>query len=1023
MNANNENTSAGHAGGASRWRASFFSSLRCRLLLLVLLAIIPALGLSLYTAMEFHRDAAADAHRDALRLARHAAARQNDLINEAHQLLVRLSKKPEVWNAGTTACHAELAGLLAHNPRYANIGIVRPDGELFCSAVPLGARINVAERAFFQRAVETRDFAIGEYRVGQVTGKPSVHFAYPVLDAAGKLHVILFVALDLDWLNQFAAHAELPPGSTLTVIDRRGTILVRQPDPEKWIGRALPESPMIKEVLQQRAEGVTESAGSDGVRRLYAFTPLYGNGESAGAYVCVGIPTSVAFAEANRIVLRNLLLIAAVTIFMLVITHAAVETFIRRRLDPLLAATQQLTRGELAARTGLTSGPVEFVQIARAIDQMAESLRQRETEHRQTLQSLRESEGLFRALSAHSPLGVFMTDTEGHVTYLNARSRQIFGITLMESMGEGWAKRVHADDRQRVLSTWFSFVTEGGDYHLEYRVQSSPDQTHWVETQAAPMRTEDGKLIGYVGTVTDVTERKQAEEALRQSEERNRSIVETARDAIFTISPDGVFTSLNPAFETITGWSQTEWIGKPFGPLVHRDDFPLAMEMFARVMNGEKPPTFELRVRAKNDQRVTVELTVTPQMQDGKVLGVFGIARDTTERKQLEEQLRQAQKMEAVGRLAGGVAHDFNNVLTAITGYSELLLRRLPEDDPHRRSVEEIHKAGNRAASLTRQLLTFSRKQVVQPKVLDLDSVVGDIEKMLRRLIGEDIELQTALRAEGGRVKADPGQIEQVIMNLVVNARDAMPAGGKLAIETANVTLDQEYARRHTDVAPGDYVLLAVRDTGTGMTEQIKAHIFEPFFTTKGQGKGTGLGLATCFAIVKQSGGHIVVDTELGKGSAFKIYLPRVRAAVEPVTPVTERDDMPRGTETILLVEDESVVRELSSSVLRELGYTVLEAANGDEALRLAQQHGEHDVDLLLTDVVMPQMGGRELADKLRAIHPNTKVLFTSGYTEDAVQQRGINDPTIEFLQKPYRPDSLARKVREVLSRRQNVPA
>ena len=393
-------------------------------------------------------------------------------------------------------------------------------------------------------------------------------------------------------------------------------------------------------------------------------------------------------------------------------------------------------------------------------------------------------------------------------------------------------------------------------------------------------------------------------------------------------------------------------------------------------------------------------------------------AKKTTEAalRQSEDQLRQAQKMDAVARLAAGVAHDFNNIITAISGYSSLIIERLESSDPMRKNAEQIEMCATMAAALTHQLLTFSRKEAVESSVLKLNDVIGNVEKMLKRLIGEDIDFRAILDPAVGHIKAAPGQIEQVVMNLTLNARDAMPKGGKVLVSTANLTLDENGARERSGLSPGKYVLLAVEDTGTGMTEEVKAHIFEPFFTTKPRGKGTGLGLATCFGIVKQSSGHIEVETQLGKGSTFKIYFPQVPDPDEPIAIGNGKAKVAGGKETVLLVEDEIFVRQLAATVLRERGYTVIEAANGAEGLFFAPQH-QGKIDLVLTDVVMPVMNGKEMADALRKTHPDTKVLFTSGYSAEVIGHHGVLEPGIEFLQKPFQGSALARRVREVLDR------
>jgi two-component system cell cycle sensor histidine kinase/response regulator CckA len=530
------------------------------------------------------------------------------------------------------------------------------------------------------------------------------------------------------------------------------------------------------------------------------------------------------------------------------------------------------------------------------------------------------------------------------------------------------------------------------------------------------LRRSSARLLRVNGALKqEIAAREQTRDALRRREEHFRSLIENASDIITILAGDGTIHYESPSVERFLGYKPEELLGKNILDYVHPEDLPAVSAIFA----GDAQPTasaFEFRFRHRDESWHMLEAvckTIVDEGENGLVLN----SRDISERRQLEAQLLQAQKMEAVGRLAGGVAHDFNNLLTAITGYSELMLRRLPAGDPLRRHAEEIRKSGNRAAALTSQLLAFSRKQVMQPKMLDLNSVISEMEKMLRRLIGEDIELATMLASGLWKVKADPGQLEQVIMNLVVNARDAMREVGRLTIETSNIELDEEDARWHAGITPGRYVMLVVNDTGSGMDQQTRERVFEPFFTTKEVGKGTGLGLSTVYGIVKQSGGYIFVYSEPGKGATFKIYLPAIeeQTVVRAQRDTTGHLQLPHGRETVLLVEDEAVVRNLAASVLREQGYTVLEASNGEEAIELAAQHDGEEIHLLLTDVVMPRMSGREVAERLERARPGMRVMYTSGYTEDAIVHHGVMDDGVAFLPKPFTPNVLARKVREVL--------
>ena len=515
---------------------------------------------------------------------------------------------------------------------------------------------------------------------------------------------------------------------------------------------------------------------------------------------------------------------------------------------------------------------------------------------------------------------------------------------------------------------------------------------------------------------------RQAERLLREAEQKLRLMANNLKEMVLAYDMTRKLIYANTSVETLTGYAVADLEKTGLMDWFHPDDQSRMTVLRESLFRGSSIQDEEFRLITKDGQVKWVAASWTPILdQAGRQIGVQGSERDITKRILAEEALResqerylQSQKLESIGRLAGGVAHDFNNLLTVINGYSDMVLQELDEGNPVRAEIDEIRMAGARAADLTQQLLVFSRKQVIQPRPLDLNNVVAESEKMLRRLVGEDIELRTSLSSSLGQVMADVGQIHQVLMNLVVNARDAMPDGGSLVLETADTEIDSSYVNEHPDATSGPFVLLSVTDNGTGMDEETRKHIFEPFFTTKGPAQGSGLGLATVYGIVKQSHGWIEIYTELGKGSAFKIYLPRINENLETRADAEHRRANVGGSETVLLVEDQDEVRRLATKVLKAKGYRVLEAADGAAALALVQRH-PGPIDLLLTDVVMPGMNGRELAEYLKKRLPVVKVLYTSGYPHDVIAHRGVLDGDMAYIAKPYTPDRLAAKVREVL--------
>jgi two-component system cell cycle sensor histidine kinase/response regulator CckA len=630
---------------------------------------------------------------------------------------------------------------------------------------------------------------------------------------------------------------------------------------------------------------------------------------------------------------------------------------------------------------------------------------------------LLEREQLFRLIGENAADLIAVVDMDGNRIYNSVSYERALGYTLAELKNSSGFDQMHPDDRPYVQEAGAEARRTGQGKTLEYRMRHKDGTWRVLESTSSVILGPKGVPEKLVIVSRDVSDRKQATEALRQSEASFRSLVEGAPYGIYRAATDGQFLRVNPALERMLKYPGSgELIKANLRTDVFRNpsDFDRLVELLGS--EGEFKDV-EVEWKRKDNKPITVRCSgrhLNENLQAASVFEVF--AEDVTERRALEKQLSMAAKMEAVGRLSGGIAHDFNNLLGVIIGYSQVLRRKLDPNSPLKEHAEEVEKAANRAVSLTRQLLAFSRQQILTLAVVDLNTLVSDMQKMLPRLIGEDVVVDIDLDPNLGRIKADQGQIEQVVMNLAVNARDAMPDGGRLQIETGNRELDDLYCNEHPGAKPGRYIMLAVTDSGAGMTPQTLAHIFEPFFTTKEVGKGTGLGLATVYGIVKQSGGYIWVDSAPGIGSCFQIYLPRVEESVSKAAAEAPTDNL-GGTETILLVEDADALRKLARSFLVDHGFQVMVASNGEEAVHVAERHGR-PIDLLVTDVVMPGMNGRALADRLLAKQPKLKVLYISGYTDSFIAGHGVLEEGTFLLHKPFTEEVLIRKVRDVLDGR-----
>jgi PAS domain S-box-containing protein len=671
------------------------------------------------------------------------------------------------------------------------------------------------------------------------------------------------------------------------------------------------------------------------------------------------------------------------------------------------------------------------------------------TEEKAREAALKESESRFRNMADHAPVMMWVTDPSGHCTYLNRLWYEFTGQTPEEAEGYGWLEATHPDDRTMAEEAFVSANAAREPFRVEYRLRHASGAYRWAIDAASPRFGDAGEYLGYIGSVIDIDERREAEERLHRSEEQLRLATEAAEIGLWDLDMQTDTLFWPPRVKAMFGIS-------PDAPCsmadyyagLHPDDIAHTSAAFESAVDPEQRALYDVEYRAIGKEDGVVRWVAAKGRgifdEAGRCRRVIGTALDITARKQTEqmlknlnstleqrvgeeiarrgeaeEALRQAQKMEAVGQLTGGIAHDFNNLLTVVTGNIDMAGRALESagvtDTRSRRALDNAMKGAERAASLTQRLLAFSRRQPLAPKALDVDKLVSGMSDMLNRALGETVQLEVVTTPGLWRVEADPHQLESAILNLAVNARDAMPDGGTLTIESANARLDEEYSAAHAEVAPGQYVVLSVSDTGRGMARETIARAFEPFFTTKEVGKGTGLGLSMVYGFVKQSGGHVKVYSEEGQGTTIKIYLPRLMSGEQDEAgEITLGLEVSPDQECILVVEDDDDVRSYSVECLRDLGYRVIEAHDGPAALRLLERQGA-SVDLLFTDVVMPGMSGKELADLAREAHPQLRVLYTSGYTRNAIVHGGRLDAGVEMIAKPFTVSALAQKVRDVL--------
>lgn len=1196
-------------------------SLRVRLALLVLLAVLPAIGLTLYTAYQDRAKAAEEAEATALRLARVAAQDQLLLIEGAHQFLLALSQLPEALGSDPAACNDRLAGLLVEFPRYANIGVIAPNGNLYCSALPFTPPMHLSDRTYFQRALASKGFSVGEYQIGRVTGRPGINFGYAVTEGSGTVKAVVFVALDLDWVNQLGATADLPEGSTLTVFDRKATILARYPDPKSWVGRLMPEADLVEAVLARGGTGSMHATGIDGVDRLYGFTSLPVESGSDGVFVTVGIPSSVAFADVGRILLTNLVGLALVGVLALGAAWFGGEALVLRRVDALVRASRRLGQGDMSARVGMAEGDGELEHLGRAFDDMAAKLAEREASLKRSVEELRKANRRFRMLSTcnqvlvrtvsaekllkdicwsivetggyrlawiglaeesedkpvrpaayagfedgylesiriswgdneygRGPTGtairtgrpsvardVLKDDrfapwreeairrgyassialplmVEGRVlAALNvyASEPDAFAedeISLLEELASDVtyglvalrqnAERVHAEEelrrramQQEALNTIIGAssmvtdlpelldvvmdralqalsVTRGALWLDEYEATRgiAPDVCRKIsdvlhereDAKAEAIVVEDWKKAqrdgesDLAGTMVDqgvrasvvvavsvegkrvggicfgateprawtaqeveliraigsqlggTTDRLRLIEMTQLQARQLQRILDTVQEGILALDEGSNVILANPKGKeylsllagTGVGERLTRLGGKPLADAVEVSKEGLPAEI---ILDG--PP-----------ERV-FDVSASPSGTKGSPGGATLLIREVTGSRQVQKRVELQDRLAALGQLAAGIAHDFNNIMGTIILYSEMLRQETQLSEKGRERLETVFSQAGRAADLTQQILDFSRRAVVSRHPMALVPFVKEFQKLLERTLPENIDMKFLPGNEEYIINADPGRMQQVFMNLSLNARDAMAQGGTIQVDISRLEVKKGERPPFRDMPAREWVCIRFSDTGPGIPTHVLPHIFEPFFTTKVPGEGTGLGLSQVYGIVKQHDGYIDVDTRVGAGTMFMIYLPAVSGAAVPGLSIEESAPARGEGETVLVVEDDPGTQRALREALENLNYRVIVASDGHEATERIEAE-RATVALILSDMVMPKMSGIELYKWVREKHPGMKMILVTGYPLGDSTRQLLEEGRAVWLQKPFDSATLGSKVADLL--------
>ena len=1241
--------------------AGFRKSLKCKLIFLVILGLVPLVLLTLFNNLELRKKAIVRVQEKALVVADHFQKHFNFVVEETRQVLKVLADEPNIMELDPKLCSGLVnTGFFKKTfPFYVDLGVIDSSGKLVCSVLQDSGLKDFVGQSYFNETSRSMRFSMGLVQNNPVSGAAEIGFGYPILDSEGKFKGVVFAILDMGIFDMLVKHQTIPPNASLTVIDSMGAVMTRHPDATQWIGQSGSSSEIVKQILDQK-DGIREAVGIDGVRKIYGFKQL--GSFSRSPYVYVGIPVAHVTGGADRLLLTSLLWLGLAALAGMVVVSGLSYLMVIRHLNTLIDSTEKIKKGDLSARTGLDGGNGEIGLLGSAFDQMAASLQERENERKVSHEELQREKHFSDALVDSLPGIFYLFDKQGKLLRWNRNAEKVTGYSSSEmsnlkplnliadadkkmvmevfekaldnvdtSMQARYltktgetipyfftGRTIEIDNTKCVIGTGIDIserqriekALEDKEHLLKIILATSPvgihlaenrtikwaneawikmfgfkDELDFIEKSAriiyeseeefervglvlysnlgkgdvaevdSKLKRQDGSSFDatiriarlaefdskndtIVAVVTDVSERVKNEEALRESEEQYRNLIETMTEAIGIVDREGILTYANKRACQMLGCEESDLVGHKVEEFLHESSKEiLAIQMSQRnvrlsesyeltwvKVNGEIIHTlvssksifdsdgvfkgslatatditdrklYEKRL-ADSEKKMRSLIEQAPIgiaiFQDGKYfyanpelmamfncedsaeiegrsltefiapghqhlfmerykrflagkptrqsyqlegikksgelfemviwpktveydnqIAVLAFIMDVSENRNLRAQLMQAQKMEAIGTLAGGIAHDFNNLLQVIIGYSELILMDRNLTDKLRQSVKSINKASVNGADLVKRILTFSRKTETRQKPLDLNHEIKQINRLLDRTISKMIEIELHLSDEIGPINADAAQIEQIIMNLAVNARDAMPEGGRLIIETSDTTLDSEYCATHIEATPGPSVLLLVSDTGTGMDRKTMERIFEPFFTTKASGKGTGLGLAMVYGIVKQHGGHVTCYSEIGAGTAFKIYFPALFS--ETVShDKTEIKEIGTGNETILLVDDEETVREVGKELLEDFGYRVITAQGGKEALLIYEVERDK-IDLVILDLMMPEMGGKECLEELLKINPSVKSLICSGYSANGAAKDAVRAGASGFVGKPYIFNELLSEIRKIL--------